>query len=181
MITFIKKYLFVSVLSVIFSLGILGAANASYMLDEFAKPAGYDIGPKQTVESKISLVINVALSIVGLLFLGMAMYAGMRWLTARGNEENVTKARDALEGAIIGMVIIAVSYAISSMIFNLVSAKAAPPTVNSPVVSPEKLKKCEDDYTTCKTDTCSSMVNTPEYDACFASCKLVHDTCIVTP
>lgn len=73
-------------------------------------------------------VINWVLGILALIAISLVIYAGFLWLTARGNEEQVTKAKDILEGAIIGVLIILASYGATQYIFeNLVNA-----TVNGP-------------------------------------------------
>ncbi len=126
---FLKSFFGVLALSMFLSLVVFGPAHAQNMLNEFAGKAGYPTDASQTVENNAHKIINVALSLSGLLFLGMGIYAGMRWLTAMGNEENVTKAKDALEAAAIGMVIISLSYAITNQVFKLVpvSAPVTPP------------------------------------------------------
>ena len=73
-------------------------------------------------------VINWVLGILMLVAISLVIYAGFLWLTARGNEEQVTKAKNILEGAIIGVLIILASYGATLYIFeNLVNA-----TVNGP-------------------------------------------------
>jgi len=97
------------------------AQNGNYSLDSFAQSAGYATGTSEMLEPKVTKVLNVFLSLVGLIFLGMAIYAGMRWLTAQGNEDKVTEAKDVLEAAIIGMVVVSISYAITNKIFSLLA------------------------------------------------------------
>lgn len=69
-----------------------------------------------------SRIINVALGFLGLFALVLIMYGGFIWMNARGNEEEVRKAKKILEGAIIGLVIILASLGISQYVFeNLVN------------------------------------------------------------
>lgn len=63
---------------------------------------------------RVARVINVALSLLGIIFLVLTIYAGARWMTARGNDELVTTARDTLLNALIGLVIIFASYAFTT-------------------------------------------------------------------
>ncbi|MBI4407325.1 MAG: hypothetical protein HY565_02380 [Candidatus Kerfeldbacteria bacterium] len=73
-------------------------------------------------------VINWVLGLLSLIAISLVIYAGFLWLTARGNEEQVTKAKNILEGAIIGVLIILASYGATQYVFeNLVNA-----TVNGP-------------------------------------------------
>jgi ABC-type enterochelin transport system permease subunit len=55
-------------------------------------------------------------------------------MTARGNPENITKAKGIMEGAVIGLVIVMASYAISRFIFQSITtgkADLTPPIVNN--------------------------------------------------
>ena len=66
-------------------------------------------------------VINWVLGILMLLAVSLAVYAGILWMTSRGNEEAVTKAKNILTGAVIGIFIILASYGVSLYVFeNLV-------------------------------------------------------------
>jgi hypothetical protein len=71
-----------------------------------------------TYETIIGKVVTMAITIIGVVFLILAIYAGYTWMTAHGNEEMVTKARSTLIAAIIGLVIVLAAYAISSYIIN---------------------------------------------------------------
>jgi len=62
--------------------------------------------------------INVFLSLLGIIFVGLTIYAGFLWMTARGDEAGVTKAKDILEHAIIGIVIVVSSYVVTNFIIN---------------------------------------------------------------
>ena len=76
--------------------------------------------PAQNIETTlpraIGNIISLFLSFVGLILLVIIVYAGFLWLTAQGNEEQVTKAKSLLKNGIIGLVIILGSYVISSFI-----------------------------------------------------------------
>lgn len=61
---------------------------------------------------------NWSLSIIGVVFFIFMVYAGMKWLTSRGNEEAVKKAQNTMVGASIGLMVILASYAITNLIFS---------------------------------------------------------------
>ena len=86
--------------------------------------AGYETSAENTVERMISKVITTALTFVGVVFLILAIYAGYNWMTAQGDEEKVTKAKDTLTAAIIGLVIVIAAYAISWYIINAIGGAA---------------------------------------------------------
>ena len=57
--------------------------------------------------------INAALTLVGLIFLILMIYAGYLWLTARGEEEPINKAKKIITSSIVGFVLVASAYAIT--------------------------------------------------------------------
>jgi hypothetical protein len=62
-------------------------------------------------------IIRTALGFVGALFLVMFIYGGATWMTAGGDAEKVTGGRKILINALIGIVIVAISYSVISIIF----------------------------------------------------------------
>jgi hypothetical protein len=91
-------------------------ALAQFGLDATAQKAQYGSGTD--IYSTISTVISLGLSLAGIVFLAIMFYAGLRWMTARGNEEFIEKAKNAMFAAIIGFIIVTVSYGLSTFIFS---------------------------------------------------------------
>ncbi len=85
--------------------------NAGANLGKASKEAGTsgidDIG------SIAGVAINAALTLVGLFFLMLMVYAGYLWMTARGEADQVEKAKKIIIGALIGLVIVLSAYAIT--------------------------------------------------------------------
>jgi len=73
--------------------------------------------PKQPVEI-VGGIIKIGLNIVGLIFLALMIYGGFLWMTARGEEAKVTKSKELLEAAIIGLVIVFAAYGITYFVVN---------------------------------------------------------------
>lgn len=71
-----------------------------------------------SVQSLIGNIIGAGLSLISVIFFALMLFAGIRWMTARGNEEAETKARDTIFAAAIGMVIIMASYGLTNLVFN---------------------------------------------------------------
>jgi len=92
---------------------------------------GSKTGLTSNFEVSVSNVIKGALSLVGTIFLILAVYAGILWMTASGNEEKVTKAKDIITQAILGLAITLGAYAITAF----VTTKLNPPTSSSPTVT----------------------------------------------
>ena len=66
--------------------------------------------------SKIGDILGIVLSFIGVLFLGLMIYAGITWMIASGNEQTITKAKDMLINATIGLVIVLAAYALTSFV-----------------------------------------------------------------
>ncbi len=83
----------------------LGTFNQSAQL-----PAG------NSLVNIIINIINIALTFLGLVFIVLIIYGGFTYMTAGGKPEQAKKALGILRDAVIGIVIIALSYAIVNFI-----------------------------------------------------------------
>ena len=59
-----------------------------------------------------SRLLNVFLSVIGLVLLGYVIYGGYTWMTAQGDTEKVQTGKDTLVNGIIGIIIIMASLVI---------------------------------------------------------------------
>lgn len=66
----------------------------------------------------IARVIQVALGFLGIIAVGLIMYAGWLWMTSEGSEEKIDQAKNILKNAIIGLIIILSSFGIASFILS---------------------------------------------------------------
>lgn len=62
--------------------------------------------------TNISTVLNYFLGLLGLVATAFLIYAGVLMVTAGGNEEQVTKARKIIVYAVVGIIIVILSYSI---------------------------------------------------------------------
>lgn len=62
-------------------------------------------------------VVNTGLIFLGMITLVIVIVAGFMWIFAAGVEEKITKAKDLLKGAVIGLVIVLMSYGLSQYVF----------------------------------------------------------------
>jgi len=72
----------------------------------------------------VGRLISALLGLFGALFLVLIIYGGVQYMLAGGDEKKVMAARQTIINAIIGMVIVALSYAIAYYVINLVSGAA---------------------------------------------------------
>ncbi|MEW6610379.1 MAG: pilin [Patescibacteria group bacterium] len=70
-----------------------------------------------TLPEIIGRIINVALTLLGIIFLVLIVYAGFKWMLARGREEEVERAQKIIESSIIGLIVIILAFAISKFVF----------------------------------------------------------------
>ena len=73
------------------------------------------------IQTRSGVIIGSVLALVGVLFLIMMIYAGIMWMTAQGNDQQVTKAKDLLIKSVIGIIIIFAAYAITAYIGEFIS------------------------------------------------------------
>ncbi|MDD5438535.1 MAG: hypothetical protein PHC70_05360 [Patescibacteria group bacterium] len=64
----------------------------------------------------IGQLIGAVMGLVGVLLFGYMVYGGFKWMTAAGDQKNVTEAISIIRNAIIGIVIIVAAYAISNYV-----------------------------------------------------------------
>jgi len=72
---------------------------------------------KNDLASIVGVVIQAFLSLLGVLFLVYMLYGGYNWMVAQGDEDKVKKAKETIQRAIIGLIIIIAAYAITYFVF----------------------------------------------------------------
>jgi hypothetical protein len=87
-------------------------------LDTTANIGGYDTS-KTDILPLFSKIISIGLSFLGVIFLLLTIYGGFLWMSDQGNEEQVAKAKKLITTAVIGLIIVVSSYAISWFILNV--------------------------------------------------------------
>jgi hypothetical protein len=64
----------------------------------------------------VGRIVNVVLGFLGIVLLFYFIYGGFRWMTAGGDEKQVGEAKTMIRNAVIGLVIIMASYALSNFV-----------------------------------------------------------------
>ena len=90
-------------------------------IDAFKEQVYNSTLPENFIQTRAGEVIGFVLSLVGILFLGLMIYAGLLWMTAQGNEQKVEKAKDLLINAVVGLIIVFAAYAITAFVGEFVS------------------------------------------------------------
>lgn len=118
---YIKIILLLLVVSFIFFVTPTFAAktigDAKNILQQAAGPSGiFTTNLPRGVPEMIGFWIKIALSFVGTIFFILMVYAGFRWMTARGEEDQIKSSRDTITMAVIGLLVVLSGYAITNLL-----------------------------------------------------------------
>ncbi len=92
--------------------GLNQTAAEGYLGD--AKQTGsLDAKVITNIPTTIGKVIGAGLAFIGIIFFVLMIYGGFTWMMARGNEQQVAKAKELIFAAIIGLIIVLAAYAIT--------------------------------------------------------------------
>lgn len=96
--------------------------------DVFRLGAGFaDAEEDKGLSTIIAGGIQIMLSILAILFIILMIVSGFKWMTAGGNEEQVTKAKKNIVNAIVGLFIVLAAYGITWFIFTYLPLTAGSP------------------------------------------------------
>jgi hypothetical protein len=112
------------------------------------------VNTSQDLPTVIGTAIKAALGLVGMIFLGLMIYAGALWMIARGDETKVDKAKNTIIAAIIGLIIVVGAYAITSFVVRAFNQPQS--TGGNPVVDCNGSESCQGNttYTKCLEGRC---------------------------
>ena len=83
-------------------MGQIGAASKKANLEEAISP-----------QDVIVNIIRTTLSFLGIIFVGLVVYGGFLFITAHGEEDQITSGKKIVIGAVVGLIIILLSYSIT--------------------------------------------------------------------
>jgi heme/copper-type cytochrome/quinol oxidase subunit 2 len=66
----------------------------------------------------IARIINTAMMFLGIIAVVIILLGGFKWMTAAGNDEKVSEAKNLMGAGVIGLVIILASWGIASFVLN---------------------------------------------------------------
>ena len=84
-------------------------------------PGGY--APIITPAGLVGRILTYLFGFLGIVFMILTIYGGWLWMTAQGNEEQVTKARKIVIDGVIGLVIMVFAYTLTIVIVNAILSK----------------------------------------------------------
>lgn len=93
-----------------------GVDKATKGLEATAK-GGYGVLPAETnLPIIIGKVVGAILAMVGVIFFCLILWAGFGWMLAKGNEEEIGKAKETIFSAVLGLIVILGAYAITNLV-----------------------------------------------------------------
>ena len=90
-----------------------------FCIDVIGEPSGLGTASLQIT---IARIINVALSLLGVIAVVIILAGGFKWMLAGGNEEKTTEARKLIFAGIIGLAIILSAFAIARFVLSSLGA-----------------------------------------------------------
>ena len=132
-------------------------------INKTVKLAGGDI--RETA----ARIINIGLGLLGIIMVGLILYAGFLYMTAVGNDEQITTAKKYITNAIIGLVIILSAFAIVQFVFKslgdaIVGDQSGD---NGDDDNDLPLDVCDPNSSNYNAEQCTAFcVAHPEYDVC---------------
>ena len=83
--------------------------------------------PETSLPYQIGILIRGIMGLLGVIFLILVVYAGYKWMLAHGEPGEVKAAQQLLLHSIIGLVITAAAYALTSFVIKAVSSTVFTP------------------------------------------------------
>ena len=77
--------------------------------------------PGTRVNQHVTKFINIALGILGAIFILLILSAGFAYMRALGNPKQIALAKDTIQWAIVGMAVVLISYGIVHFVITQIS------------------------------------------------------------
>lgn len=107
---------------------VLPQVAQAQLVNQFVNGCPADTGircSEGSVAAIFRLIINWALAIAFLAAVVVLIYGGFLYITSAGNTDSATKGKTAITNALIGVVIIVLSYVIVQIVYRFVSGSAS--------------------------------------------------------
>jgi hypothetical protein len=115
------------------ALPVFAADSATATISSGLKAAGDGTySDDLTVTVFVGRLIKVILSLTGVVFLGLTVYAGILYMTAAGEPDKIKKAKAILTNSVIGLLIIVGAYALTSYVVDAVTEVSTSTSTTSP-------------------------------------------------
>ncbi len=121
-----KSLVYLSILLLIVfvfaNFNIVGASSAQDLAKTGLDNTNAEIGLAQGDPARtVGAALGVLLSVLGLVFLIICIYAGVLWMTAAGEKDNIAKARSMLIQGAIGLIITLGAYTVTAYVVDKIT------------------------------------------------------------
>ena len=89
------------------------------MVRAFNETSGFSV-QDLALSNMLQRILMAFMSILGLIFIILIVYGGYQWLTAKGNEQQASKAKETITHAIWGIIITVSAYTIAYFVLSFV-------------------------------------------------------------
>lgn len=123
----LRHTIFLGIAAAAFVIAPVRAANLSDTVSTQIKASGKTAGLTKDGESidprlVAASIIQMVLQLLGIIFVSLVVLAGFWLITAKGDEGKIEKAHNTIQAAIVGLIIILMSYSITRFVGNQVRA-----------------------------------------------------------
>lgn len=87
--------------------------DAENSLNQFTNRTG---APTNSLLEQTAIGIQTVLAVSGMIFFILALYGGITWMTAQGDEDRIRRGRNAIVAATIGLIVVIGAYGIASFV-----------------------------------------------------------------
>lgn len=98
-----------------------GLMNINGNLEKTSQAAG--VSGQTDIVAFAALVVQALLGLLGAIFVILIIYGGITWMTAMGAEDKVSKAKKIIINAVIGLIIVMISYSIAYLVAVILETK----------------------------------------------------------
>jgi len=113
---FLRNICFIIILCSFFQADFATAYTLNSASGNLGKVAGKAGITNESVSGTFGSMIKGSLTAVGLLFFILVFYGGFSWMMASGSEDKIKKAKNTVIAAIIGLIVVLASYAITVLL-----------------------------------------------------------------
>jgi len=99
-----------------YQLAVVNTSDALLNLDKTSERAGLKKENNQSLGTRLGQLAYLALTLSGLIMLGLFVWGGFLWMTAQGNEERISQAKKLFAGGAAGMLVALLSFSFVIML-----------------------------------------------------------------
>lgn len=113
-------FLFLGIMSLIFRANFVQAQTLGDKLGvNYAANIELPSSQENDVRDMAVVIIKYLITFIGIIAVIIILYGGFIWMTAGGNDDRVTKAKNIIIAGVIGLIIVIAAFAIVNFVINM--------------------------------------------------------------